>query len=65
MTRSTESRMVVSWLVTLALAAAIEAINFPGVSESAASRLVFGRQTSYSTAACTADGVALSTIGEV
>ena len=57
--------MVVSWLLTLALAAAVEAINFPGVSESAASRLVFGRQTSYSTAACAADGVALSTIGEV
>jgi len=36
-------------------------VNFPGVSNSAASRLIFGRQT-FSTATCTADGVALNTI---
>ena len=36
-------------------------INFPGVSDSAASRLIFGRQT-FTTASCTADGVALNTI---
>ena len=58
------AQVLVPALLCLGLSSPAAAINFPGVSESAASRLVFGRQTSYSTAACTADGVALSTIGE-
>ena len=46
--------------ISLSLSPVIS-INFPGVSDSAASRLIFGRQT-FTTASCTADGVALNTI---
>merc|ERR1719348_724082 len=50
----------VSFLLSLS-SSSVTSINFPGVSDSAASRLIFGRQT-FSTASCTADGVALNTI---
>merc|ERR1712018_572746 len=48
-------------LVSSLSSSPVISINFPGVSDSAASRLIFGRQT-FSTATCTADGVALNTI---
>merc|ERR1712012_867574 len=52
------SRVSILCLVFISSRAA--AINFPGVSESAASRLVFGR--SFSTASCSASGVTPTTV---
>ena len=51
----------VSILCLALISSRASAINFPGVSESAASRLVFGRNT-FTTAACTGAGVTLNTI---
>ena len=50
----------VSILCLVLISSRVAAINFPGVSESAASRLVFGR--SFATASCSASGVTPTTV---